>query len=183
MPPERGQIPLHELLRDKMPALEDLIIGGHPSAVGTGSAIAVIIGGLFLLYRGLIDARIPLFIIASAYATLLVLPVPTVIREGGAHFRWLSLREADVRWETALTFANYELMAGSTLFMAFFLATAPSVRPLGRRARMLFGCLVGVLCGVAQLYASVSFGPYLALLLASLATRTLDRWFKPRPLV
>jgi Na+-translocating ferredoxin:NAD+ oxidoreductase RnfD subunit len=109
--------------------------------------------------------------------------VPTVIREGGPHFRWLPLREPDVRWETALTFVNYELMAGPILFMAFFLATAPSLRPLDRRARALYACLVGVLCAVAQLYASVSFGPYLALLLASLATRTVDRWFKPRPLV
>jgi Na+-translocating ferredoxin:NAD+ oxidoreductase RnfD subunit len=183
MPPERGQIPLHELLRDKMPALEDLIIGGHPAAIGTGSAIAVIIGGLFLLYRGLIDARIPLLIILSAFITLLILPVPTVIREGGAHYRWLTLREPDVRWETALTFVHYELMASPILFMAFFLATAPSLRPLGRRARALYACVTGVLCAVGQLYASVSFGPYVALLLASLVTRTLDRWFKPRPLV
>ena len=183
MPPERGQIPLHELLRDKMPPLEDLIIGGHPAAVGTGSAIAVIIGGLFLLYRGLIDARIPLLIVASAFVTLLVLPIPTVIREAGPHFRWFTMREPDVRWETALTFVNYEIMASPLLFMAFFLATAPSLRPLSRRARVLYACLIGVLCGVAQLYASVSFGPYLALLIASLTTRTLDRWFKPRPLV
>lgn len=181
--PERGQMPLHELLRDRMPPLEDLIVGGEPGPLGAASVVGVVIGGLFLLYRGLIDFRIPLLTVACAFATLLVLPIPTVIRQDGAHFRWLALREPDVRWETAFTFVHYELMAGPLLFVAFFLATAPSVRPLSRRARALYACLLGVLCGAAQLYVSVAWGPYAALLAAGAAAPVLDRWFKPRALV
>ena len=81
--PERGQMPLHELLRDRMPPLEDLIVGGQPAPIGVGSGIAVIIGGLFLLYRGLIDFRIPLLAPLFAFVALLVLPVPTVVRDTG----------------------------------------------------------------------------------------------------
>ena len=83
--PERGQMPLHELLRDRMPPLEDLIVGGQPRPIGQGSAVAVIIGGLFLLYRGLIDFRIPLLAMASMFVALLILPIPTVITDHGAH--------------------------------------------------------------------------------------------------
>ncbi len=143
----------------------------------------VIIGGLFLLYRGLIDFRIPLLICVAAYGALLVLPIPVVITESGAQWRWLALREPGVGWPMALTFANYELMAGPALFMAFFLATSPAVRPMARRGRMLFAILVGILTAAMQLYASVSFGPYLALLLVSLLTPLMDRFFRPRPLV
>ncbi len=176
--PDRGQMPLHELLRDRMPPLEDLIVGGKPGPIGVSSAIAVIIGGLFLLYRGLIDYRIPLLIVATAFISLLVLPIPTVITEHGANWRWLPMRETDVRWETAITFANYEMMASPILFVGFFLATSGSLRPMSHRARAPFAMLVGFLCAVFQLYASVSFGPYVALLVAGLASPMLDRWMR-----
>ena len=174
---------LESMLRDRIPPLEDLIIAGQPSPIGCASNVMVIIGGLFLIYRGLIDFRIPLLICVAAYVALLVLPIPMVITENGSQWRWLALREPGVGWPMALTFANYELMAGPALFMAFFLATSPAVRPMARRGRALFAILVGILTAALQLYASVSFGPYLALLLASLLTPLMDRFFRQRPLV
>jgi Na+-translocating ferredoxin:NAD+ oxidoreductase RnfD subunit len=176
-------ITLDSLIRDRMPPLEDLIIGGHPGPIGTSSAIAVLVGGLFLLYRGLVDFRIPLLICIGAFACFLVLPIPVVITEAGPEWRWLAAREPGVGWATAVTFANYQLMAGPALFMAFFLATAPAVRPMSRRGRGIYALLIGILTGVFQLYTSVSFGPYLALLLVSLVTPLLDRRLRPRPLV
>jgi Na+-translocating ferredoxin:NAD+ oxidoreductase RnfD subunit len=176
-------VSLESMLRDRIPPLEDLIIAGQPSPIGCASNIAVIIGGLFLLYRGLIDFRIPLLICITAYGALLVLPIPVVISESGAQWLWLAMRQQGVGWPMALTFANYELMAGPAVFMAFFLATAPAVRPMSRRGRILFAVLVGVLTAAMQLYASVSFGPYLALLLVSLLTPAMDRFFSPRALI
>ncbi len=169
-------------MRDRVPPLEDLILGGQPGGIGVSSAVGVIIGGLFLLYRGLIDFRVPLLSIVTTYLTLLVLPIPTVITDHGAHWSFLAMREPDVRWDVGLTFATYELMASPMIFTAFFLATAPSVRPLVRRARALYAICLGILCAVAQLYASVSFGPYVALLAAGLLSPTFDRWFSPRRL-
>ena len=106
-----------------------------------------------------------------------------MIREGGPHYRWLTLREPDVRWETALTFVHYEIMASPLLFAALFLATAPSIRPINRRARVIYAVIAGLLSAPALLYVSVSMGPYLAVFSASLLTPLLDRWFSPRPLV
>src|SRR5690606_18938959 len=57
---ESGWTSMDWLLRDRMPPMEDLIVGGQPAPIGMASAVAVIIGGLFLLYRHLIDWRIPL---------------------------------------------------------------------------------------------------------------------------
>jgi Na+-translocating ferredoxin:NAD+ oxidoreductase RnfD subunit len=183
LPLGRGRLPLHELIRERMPPLEDLVVGGHPAGVGSASAVAVIVGGLFLLYRGLIDFRIPLLVVAAAYVGFLTLPVPTVITDKGAFFQWLIARQPDVLWEQAVTFANYEMAAGPTLFMAFFLAPAPTLRPLARRARALYAVLLGLLTATAQLYLSVSIGPYLALAAVGLIAPILDRWFPPRTLV
>jgi Na+-translocating ferredoxin:NAD+ oxidoreductase RnfD subunit len=181
--PERRWTSLESLLRDRMPPLEDIIVGGQPAAIGNGSAIALIIGGLFLLYRGLIDYRIPLLIFVAAAICLMVLPIPIVITEDSEHWRWLAMRAPSVGPALAITFANYELMASPLLLCAFFLATAPSVRPMTRRARTIYALLIGAFAAVFQLYVSVSIGPYLALLAVSLATPTLDKLFPPKTLV
>jgi Na+-translocating ferredoxin:NAD+ oxidoreductase RnfD subunit len=52
-----------------------------------------------------------------------------------------------------------------------------------RRARIIYAAVIGCLCAAAQLYVSVDFGPYVALLVASLLTPTLDWMFRPRPLI
>jgi Na+-transporting NADH:ubiquinone oxidoreductase subunit NqrB len=174
---------LEALLRDRMPPLEDLIVGGHPGAMGTGCAIAVIMGGLFMLYRGVIDYRIPLLTVVAAYAALMILPVPIAIRQFSREWHWLAIHQPTVGPALAVTFANYEIMAGPLLFVAFFLATSPSVRPLTRRSRALYALLIGVIAAALQLYVSVSLGPYLALLAVGLISPMLDRWFKPRTLV
>jgi electron transport complex protein RnfD len=181
-PPERGLLRMTGMLRDQMPPLEDMIVGGEPGPVGTSSGVAVIIGGLFLLYRGLIDFRVPLLGATTALLLMLLLPVPA--RNGATpHWHWLAMREPDVGWPTAVTLANYELMASPLLFTCFFLATSTSVRPMAKRARAIYAMAFGALTALFQLYASVSMGPYLALLFAGLLAPTLDKWFRPRALV
>src|SRR5690606_22591 len=64
-PPDRSWLFLNGLLRERMPPLEDLIFAGEPGPIGTSCALASLIGGLFLLYRGLIDYRVPLLIFAA----------------------------------------------------------------------------------------------------------------------
>jgi Na+-translocating ferredoxin:NAD+ oxidoreductase RnfD subunit len=181
--PERVYTSLRGLVRDRMPPLEDLIIAGQPSAIGNASAAAVVLGGLLLIYRGLIDFRIPLYLVATALIAFLVLPVPIFIGTESESWRWIAMEHRAVGPALGITFANYELLASPLLLTAFFFATAPSSRPMTRRARTIFAPLVGLLAAVFQLYASVSIGPYLALLAASLLTPWLDRLFRPRTLV
>jgi Na+-translocating ferredoxin:NAD+ oxidoreductase RnfD subunit len=181
--PERGALLLQGMLRDRVPPLEDLVVAGNPGPIGASSVIFVIVGGLFLLYRGVIDARIPLLIVLVAFAALLVLPVPVSVTPNGPQWAWLAFRDPSVGWAVAITFANYELAASPVAFMACFLATYPPVRPITRRGRTVFAVVAGVLTAALQLYVSVSWGPYAALLCAGLFTPVADRWFQPRPLV
>lgn len=181
--PDRSWLSLTSLLRDEMPPLEDLIVGGQPGPIGASSAIAVIVGGLFLLYRGVIDFRIPLMIVLAALLAFLVLPIPVVITESGGNWRWLIPRDPGVGVATAITFANYEILAGPLLLTAFFLATAPAVRPMARRARVIYALLIGALAAFLQLYVSVSYGAYVAVLLVSVLTPVFDKMFKPNALV
>jgi len=179
--PARQALSLEELIRDTMPPLEDMIVGGAPAPLGLGSAIAVIMGGLFLLRRGLLDFRVPLLICCAAAVTLVLLPIPVAVTDT-VHWRSLAVH-AGVGWPVAVTFVSYELMAGPLLFVAFYLASAPGVRPLTRRGRAVYALLIGAGAAALQLYLDVSYGAYLALLIAGLFTPLLDRMFKTRPLV
>ena len=162
------------MLRDAMPPLEDLVVGGHPGPIGSSSAIAVIVGGLFLLYRGRIDYRVPLLVVLAAYLAFLLLPVPVVVSEAGPTWRPICLPRAHQDWATMLTFANYELMASPLLFTALFLAPSPTIAPTGPRAHTLFAVLLGFVAAAAQLYLSCSIGPYIALVLVSQFTPWME---------
>jgi len=181
-PARRQWLPLYGLLRDSMPPLEDFVIAGQPGPLGASSVIAVVIGGLFLLYRGLVDFRIPLIGCVAAYAALLILPIPSVIANEPV-WHWMPIRTADIGRAVGITFVNYEIMVSPLIFTAFFLATAPSIRPMTRRGRAVFAFVFGITAAAFQLYVSVAYGPYLALLIVSLLTPELDRWFKVKPLV
>ena len=150
------------------PRWTTLVLFGHAGPIGAAGGIAVIMGGLFLLYRGLIDVRIPTVIILVALASFLLLPIPAVITERAVTWRWLPIFDAGIGVMRAVTFACYEVFAGPLVFIAFFFATSPAVRPLNRRARTLYAAVIGLAAAVFQLYASVAIGGYLALLLAGL---------------
>ena len=181
--PERASLTVQMLIRDQMPPLENLIVAGQSNTIGNGSAIALIAGGLFLLYQGLIDFRIPLLGTLTAVAAILILPIPFFITETGAEWHWLAFREHYLGWPTAITFVNYEILASPLLLTVFYLATAPGLRPMTRRGRTIFAIGLGLLSAIFQLYASVAMGPYIALLIICLLTPTLDRFIHPKPLV
>ncbi len=162
--------------------MEDLVLGTVPGSIGVTSAVAVIVGGLFLLYRGLIDFRIPLLITASAWIALLALPIPAGTDQH-LHFQWFPSHVQGVGWTMGITLANYEVLASPLLFTAFFLAGSPNTRPLSRKSRAIYSVLIGVLAAGFQLYLSVSLGSYLALLLAGFTTPVLDRCMGCKSLV
>jgi electron transport complex protein RnfD len=181
--PDRFSISFQRVLRDQLPPLEDLILGGEPGPCGTSSALFVIMGGLLLLYCGLIDWRIPLLACVAAVVMFLILPIPVVITDSAVQWSWFAFRPRYLGGPTALTLANYELLASPLLFVAFFLATSPQSRPMSGRGRAIHGVALGLLAAPAQLYGSVAIGPYVALLLVSLASPVLDRLFPRRTLV
>jgi Na+-translocating ferredoxin:NAD+ oxidoreductase RnfD subunit len=181
--PERASLTVQMLIRDQMPPLENLIVGGQSNTIGCASAIAIISGGLFLLFQGMIDFRIPLLGTLSTMAALLIFPIPVYISDAGAQWRWFAFRPHYLGWGTAITFVNYEILASPLLLTLFYLATAPGLRPITRRGRAIFAIGLGVLCAIFQLYASVTMGPYIALLVIVLLTPTLDRAIMPRPLL
>ncbi len=176
-------ISMAQLIRDRLPPLEDLMFIGHPGPLGAASAAAVVAGGLFLVYRRLIDHRLPVYGCIGFFATLMLIRLPVLLTENGPIYSWAAFNSPHVGGPLATTFASYELVGGPLLFVLFFIAGSPVSRPMARRARLLYAMMIGIMAGIFQIYVSVSLGPLLAMALVNLITPNLDWLFRPRTLV
>ena len=137
----------------------DLLMGRTGGSLGEAGALALLAGGLFLLWRGHIRWQIPVgFLGAVALIT-------------GAC--WL----ADPG-----TYADplFHLLSGGLLLGAFFMATDMVTSPVTRRGMLIFGVGCGVLTAVIRLWGGYPEGVSFAILLMNAGTPLIDRGVRPR---
>lgn len=140
--------------------LKDLAIGTVNGSVGETSAIACVIGGLYLILRRSAAWQIPAGMLLAA----------AVVAGVNQAFHP----------DAALT-ATHHMLGGAMLFGAFFIATDPVSSPLSKRGRWIFGAGVGVLVMLIRLYANVPEGVMYAVLVMNMTVPLIDRWSVPRP--
>jgi Na+-translocating ferredoxin:NAD+ oxidoreductase subunit D len=137
-----------------------LLVGQANGSLGETSALAILLGGTYLILRGVISWEIPLGIMA----------IPVILVELS---HWLDL---------TLLGPLQHLITGSILFGAFFIATDPVTSPVTRMGKLLFGMGVGFFIVVIRLFSSYPEGVMFAVLLMNAAVPLLNRWTIPRPL-
>jgi electron transport complex protein RnfD len=140
-----------------------LIMQKYHSWVGGASSLAVIIVGLglFIACRKYIKWRITLAYLVSV--TLMAL-LMTAIYGGDAYLR-----------------IGFELFIGSSIFLAFFMATDPATTPLTYAGQSIFGVGLGILTVLIQTYMNFFGGSILALIIMNLTSSLLDRVGKLKP--
>jgi electron transport complex protein RnfD len=141
--------------------LSALFFGLTNGSLGETSALACLIGGLFLCIRRSSSWEIPAGVILSA----------TVF--GGI----ANLINPDAAW-TVL----HHLLGGSLLFGAFFIATDPVSSPLTPKGKFIFGLGVGALIMLLRLFSGYPEGVMFAVLLMNGLTPLINRWTIPQPL-
>ncbi len=131
---------------------------------GGASALAVIIAGLalFIIARRYIKWRI-----TAAYlgATVVMSLIMFAIYGGDPALRLM-----------------FELFIGSSIFLAFFMATDPATTPLTHVGQIIFGTGVAVITVLLQTYASFFGGSIVALLIMNLTSPFLDKVGKRKPI-
>jgi len=146
-----------------------LFIGARPGCIGEVSALALLIGGIYLIVRKIIDWRVPVFMIATVAAFAFVFPhLPAGSREffpGKAN----------------PGIVLYHLLTGGLLIGAFFMATDYVSSPLTRKGLVVYAIGVGVLVGCIRLFSKgFPEGVCFAILIMNTATALVDRWTIPR---
>lgn len=130
------------------------VTGEVGGCLGETSTIAVLLGGLFLLWRKTINFHIPLAVLLSAFAFGSV----AYLIDSDAYVQPL-----------------FHLTSGALLFGAFFIATDPVTAPLTRRGMWLFGIGVGTITMVIRVLGEYPEGMMYAVLLMNAVTPLIDR--------
>jgi electron transport complex protein RnfD len=140
--------------------LHAAFLGTTGGCLGETSAIALIIGGIYLLIRKTISIHIPLAVLLSAFvfATIAYLINPQAYMSPLTH-----------------------LTAGGMLICAFFIATDPVTAPLTTRGMWLFGIGVGALTMLIRIVGEYPEGVMYAVLLMNAVTPLIDKMFKLVP--
>ncbi|HPW54459.1 MAG: RnfABCDGE type electron transport complex subunit D [Thermoanaerobaculaceae bacterium] len=138
-----------------------LFVGNVNGSLGETSAIACLLGGLWILVRraGTWDA--PLAIVGTV-----------AVLSAGAQLAGI---------HPSLT-VGHHLLGGSLLFGALFIATDPVTSPLTRSGRAVFGILIGLFVMVIRLFSGYPEGVMFAVLLANAMVPLINRWTVPTPL-
>ncbi len=144
-----------------VPSLSVLFWGVTNGSLGETSAIACIIGGIYLCIRRTASWEIPLGVIL------------TVAVLGGIQ----NIVSPDSGW-TVL----HHLFGGALLFGAFFIATDPVTSPLTPKGKFIFGAGVGAILMLLRLFSGYPEGVMFAVLLMNALTPLINRWNVPKPL-
>ena len=130
--------------------LTDLLIGNCGGVLGETCKIAILLGGLYLLIRGIADWRIPLCFIGTAFLCYL-------LADG---------------FQTALL----QILSGGLMLGAFFMATDYSTCPMSSPGRVIMGIGCGLLLFVIRKYANYIEGCSFAILFMNVMTPMIDRF-------
>jgi H+/Na+-translocating ferredoxin:NAD+ oxidoreductase subunit D len=141
-------------------ALVPLFFGHTNGSLGETSALACLLGGLYLCIRRVASWEIPAGMILAAVVI-------------GAMANLLDLSSS---WTVA-----HHLFGGALLFGAFFIATDPVTSPLTPKGKWIFGIGCGVLVMVLRLFSGYPEGVMFAVLLMNALTPLINRWTIPRP--
>jgi electron transport complex protein RnfD len=145
----------------QFPDLAALWTGNVAGCVGETSAIMIIAGGLWLLWRRAADWRLT--------AGMLIAVVAVALAE-----QWIRGSANSLRWQG-------HLGAGAVLLGAFFIVTDPVSSPLSKAGRWAFGLIVGLLTMIIRLFAGYPEGVMFAVLIANALTPIINRWTVPEP--
>ena len=140
--------------------LKDLFWGGVGGSIGETSAIALIVGGIYLLLRRTITVHTPLAVILS---TLAITEVAYLIKP-----------DANVS-------PLVHLCSGGLLIGAFFIATDPVTSPLTTKGQWIFGVGVGMLTMLIRIVGEYPEGVMFSILLMNAITPLIDKFCKLVP--
>ena len=151
---------LHHMVMPALPqeSLLDMFLGIRAGSIGEISALALILGGVYLVARKVISARIPL-----AYLTAVA--VLTFVFH---------------KTDDALSWMLYSLMGGGVMLGAIFMATDYVTSPVTKKGQIIYGVGCGVLTVLFRYYGLFPEGVTYAILIMNLLVWTIDRYTAPR---
>ena len=138
---------------DVMPSYLDMFLGVRAGCIGETCIAALLLGGIYLIIRGLIDPVTPIAFIGTVALCALI---------GGY----------DV---------PIQLMSGGLVLGAFFMATDYATTPITRAGKLIFAIGCGVITSVIRFFGVYPEGVSFSILIMNILTPLIDRYVRPKP--
>lgn len=153
--------PLADLKAGESVDVMSMFLGTTAGTIGETSALALLIGGIFLLMRRIINYRIPVFYIGSFTIFILI-------------YSLASGRGLD------LSFVLAHLFGGGFMLGAFFMATDYVTSPITPNGKVVFGILLGLLTFLFRIFGGSTEGVSYAIIISNLLVPLIERVTVPK---
>ena len=152
--------PLHLMVMPALPteSIGQMFMGNIGGTIGEVCTLALLIGGIYLIAKGVISARIPV----SYLGTVAVLTL--VFSKGDNAFLWML----------------YSLLGGGVVLGALFMATDYATSPVTPKGQIIYGIGCGVLTVIFRYFGLFPEGVTYAILLMNACAWAIDRYSAPR---
>ncbi len=145
----------------------DLWIGSVPGCIGETSAIALILGGLFLIYKRYVRWEVPAAFFLTIAVLAVVLPMKTYGAGGTVAYTW-----------------DYgpllHLAAGGAMIGGFFMLTDMVTSPLTVKGQVIYAIGAGVLVMLIRSFGGYPEGVCYSILIMNTLVPLIDRVVKPK---
>ncbi len=144
---------------DKLPDYLEMFLGYTGGSMGEVSALALLLGFLYLLYRTVVSWHIPFYYLGTFFILTGIC--------------WLTTSSPAVEPVT-------HLLSGGLLLGAFFMATDYTTSPMSENGKIIFAVGCGVLTFVIRRYSSYPEGVSFAILIMNAFVPLIDKYAHPR---
>lgn len=145
---------------ENAPSYTDMFLGNIGGSLGEVSALAIIIGGLFLLFRKIISWHIPVTFILTVFV-----------------FTGILWKSNPVVYADPL----FHILAGGLFLGAVFMATDMVTSPMTKKGKIIFGLGCGLITVVIRIWGFYPEGVAFAILIMNAFVPLINKGFRPKP--
>ncbi len=144
---------------DQLPGSLDLLLGNNPGCIGEVSALALLLGLAYMLWKKVITWHIPVSILGTVFVfgSIMHFANPEVYVDG-------------------LT----QLLSGGLMLGAIFMATDYVTSPMNHKGMLIYGVCIGLLTVVIRLFGAYPEGMSFAILIMNAFTPLINTYVKPK---
>lgn len=139
----------------ELPSLMDMAIGNIGGVIGETCSILLIIGGIYLIVKKVIDWKIPCLYILTTAVLLLAFGVD-------------------------ISLLPYHILGGGLILGAFFMATDFVTCPVTPNGRIIFAIGCGLITAIIRIYGGMAEGVSYAIILMNTATPLIESLTTPK---
>ena len=135
----------------------NMFIGQIPGSLGEVSAVALLIGGAYLIWRKVINWQTPVSYIATVAVLTFLFP------KQGSGLEWML----------------YSIFGGGLFLGAFFMATDYATSPVTKKGQLIFGIGCGLFTVLIRYFGSYNEGVCYSIMVMNLLVALIDKYTKP----